>query len=418
MFSKIGAAAIKADLFNTLELCRILGDPHKKIKTIHVGGTNGKGSTSHMLAAILQIAGYKTGLYTSPHLRDFRERIRVNGEMISEGAVINFVQEQKENIEKISPSFFEVTVAMAFDHFAKQSVDIAIIEVGLGGRLDSTNIITPILSVITNIGYDHMNILGNTLTEIASEKAGIIKSEIPVVIGEKQNEISEVFIKKTAQCKSEIIFASEEWTVELNQGIKDQPGSKTLDLHATSKRQQITYNIQLDLTGKYQLKNVKTVLSAVLELRKQGFEITETHIQTALRQVITLTGLKGRWQIIGKDPLIVCDTGHNEDGIREVLKNIEAISHEKLHMVIGFVKDKNIHKILSILPINAIYYFCNPPLERAKPAQELLDEALAIGLHGESYATVNDALEASKKAADREDLIFIGGSTFVVAEIV
>lgn len=438
MFSKIGAAAIKTDLTNTLELCRELDNPHRKFQTIHVGGTNGKGSASHMLAAILQIAGYKTGLYTSPHLRDFRERVRVNGEMISEDAVINFVRGQEENIRRISPSFFEVTVAMAFDHFAKQQVDIAIIEVGLGGRLDSTNIINPVLSVITNIGYDHMNILGNTLTEIASEKAGIIKPETPVIIGEKQDDVAKVFIEKAAHCKSEIIFASEEWDITKSEAGGGGRKSEVRNMEYERRRPNISSsllnlqikhisaafqpfslsNLQLDLTGTYQVKNVKTVLSTVNQLKKLGYTITGDHIQIALRQVIPLTGLKGRWQILSKNPLIICDTGHNEDGIREVLKNIQATPYKTLHMVIGMVKDKEVHKILSLLPADAIYYFCSPVLERAKPSLELLNEALPFGLRGKSYATVNDALQAAKNNAMPEDLIFAGGSTFVVAEIV
>ncbi|HEY0670165.1 MAG TPA: folylpolyglutamate synthase/dihydrofolate synthase family protein [Sphingobacteriaceae bacterium] len=416
MFSKIGAAAIKADLTNTLQLCSRLDDPHKKFKTIHVGGTNGKGSTSHMLAAILQVAGYKTGLYTSPHLRDFRERIRVNGEMISEENVIAFVNEQKENIEQISPSFFEVTVAMAFDHFAKQNVDIAVIEVGLGGRLDSTNIITPVLSVITNIGYDHMNILGNSLKEIAFEKAGIIKSQVPVVIGERQKEIDDVFIKKADECDSPIIFASEQWQIIINQthGTND----KYLDIAATHNLQPITYNLHLDLTGTYQLKNVKTVLSAVIQLQKQGFKITTNHLQSALKQVSMLTGLMGRWQTLSSDPMVICDTGHNEDGIREVLKNIDATHYEKLHMVIGMVRDKDVNKVLTLLPDHAVYYFCHPAIERAKPAEELMNEAKLHGLHGKSYPSVKEALKAAKRHASSKDLVFVGGSTFVVAEVV
>lgn len=431
MFSKIGVNAIKADLTNTIELCSRLGNPHKKFRTIHIGGTNGKGSTSHMLAAILQVSGYKTGLYTSPHLRDFRERIRVNGEMIPQETVIDFVEHQKENIEQVSPSFFEVTVAMAFDHFAKEQVDIAIIEVGLGGRLDSTNIIIPVLSVITNIGYDHMNILGNTLKEIASEKAGIIKPRIPVIIGEKQDEVADVFIGKADQCESKTIFASDEWRVsELGVGSLEsevwsqKSGVRSRKLEVRWMGDQSISGklkdlfLELDLTGSYQLKNVKTVLSAVVQLQKQGFKITSDNLQTALKQVTHLTGLMGRWQTLSTNPLVICDTGHNEDGIREVLKNIEATPHKDLHMVIGMVKDKDIHKILALLPKNAFYYFCNPALERAKPADELMNEAKPYGLNGNSYATVKYALEEAKINARTKDMVFVGGSTFVVAEVV
>jgi dihydrofolate synthase / folylpolyglutamate synthase len=431
MFSKIGVNAIKADLTNTIELCGRLDNPHKKFRTIHIGGTNGKGSTSHMLAAILQVSGYKTGLYTSPHLRDFRERIRVNGKMIPQETVTDFVEHQKENIEHISPSFFEVTVAMAFDHFAKEQVDIAIIEVGLGGRLDSTNIITPVLSVITNIGYDHMNILGNTLKEIAFEKAGIIKSKVPVVIGERQNEIEDVFTRKADECDSQIVFATEEWRVsELGVGSSEF-GAGSLKSGVRSRKLEVSWMgdqsiseelkdlfLELDLTGTYQLKNVKTVLSAVVQLQKQGFKITSDNLQTALKRVTALTGLMGRWQMLSSNPLVICDTGHNEDGIREVLKNIHATPHENLHMVIGMVKDKDIHKILALLPVNAIYYFCNPGLERAKPADELMNEAKPYGLNGKSYATVKDALQDAKINAKPKDLVFVGGSTFVVAEVI
>jgi dihydrofolate synthase / folylpolyglutamate synthase len=415
MFSKLGASAIKSNLTNTIELCSRLGDPHKKFESIHVGGTNGKGSTSHMLSAILQIAGYKTGLYTSPHLRDFRERIRINGEMMPETAVVEFVQKQRKSIEELSPSFFEVTVAMAFDYFAREQVDIAVIEVGLGGRLDSTNVISPILSVITNIGYDHMNILGDTLPQIASEKAGIIKPHIPVVIGEKQQEVEDIFITAANRCKSEIVFASEEWDVRPDSRLQK---AATLNLIATHSFQHTTYALELDLWGSYQMKNIKAVLSAVQHLQNIGYIITSNHIQTALKQVTSLTGLMGRWQILNREPLTICDTGHNEDGILEVLKNINATEYQDLHMIIGMVKDKDVHKILSMLPTNAHYYFCQPALERAVPASELLKSAEKFGLEGRSYPTVKEALDAAKKNAGLNDLIFIGGSTFVVAEII
>lgn len=416
MFSKSGASAIKADLTNIRELCTRMDNPHRKFKSIHIGGTNGKGSTSHMLAAILQTAGYKTGLYTSPHLRDFRERIRINGEMIPESEVVNFVELQKENIEEVAPSFFEVTVAMAFHHFAKQQVDIAVIEVGLGGRLDSTNIIDPLLSIITNIGYDHMNILGSTLEKIAFEKAGIIKPNVPVVIGEKQDETAAVFMKKAAACNSDLSFASESWNVTTNETAI--PVKKIRNLNVTDNLQLTTYSLQLDLTGTYQLKNIKTVLSAVNQLKRIGLKITPGDVETALKQVTALTGLMGRWQTLQEDPLVICDTGHNEDGIREVLRNIRETPHIKLHMVLGMVKDKDISKILALLPREATYYFCSPAMERAKPANELKTQAQCLGLNGESYPTVQDALREAKKNARSGDLIFVGGSTFVVAEVV
>ncbi len=425
MFTRVGSSAYKADLNNTIRFCRILDNPHQKFKSIHIGGTNGKGSTSHILAAILQTAGYKTGLYTSPHLKDFRERIRVNGKMISKKEVMRFVNDHKKDIETIEPSFFEATVAMAFQYFASQKVDIAVIEVGLGGRLDSTNIISPVLSVITNIGYDHVNILGSTLPEIAMEKAGIIKQKTPVVIGRKQTEVSDIFIQKAKENNSEIRFASEEWLVEKSGSPKDRKSGSQEYLEAvirpnnsTIKQLNSSTIQQLDLTGSYQLKNLATVLTAVDELRKQGFKISDEHIKTALKQVKSLTGLMGRWQTLSKQPLIICDTGHNEDGIREVLKNIEVTPHDNLHIVMGMVKDKDISKILGLLPQTARYYFCQPNIPRAKPANELKIEAYAFNLMGESYETIPLALQTAKSQAAKDDLIFVGGSTFVVAEVV
>ncbi|WP_256009487.1 bifunctional folylpolyglutamate synthase/dihydrofolate synthase [Desertivirga xinjiangensis] len=422
MFSKMGAQAIKKDLTNTQQLCDGLGNPHRRFKSIHVAGTNGKGSVSHMLAAVLQSAGYKTGLYTSPHLRDFRERIRINGEMITEEAVIRFVESQRTSIEQIEPSFFEVTVAMAFNHFAEQQVDIAVIETGLGGRLDSTNIILPELSVITNIGFDHMNILGDTLPKIAFEKAGIIKPGTPVVLSEKQEITDYVFINKAKECGSTIIFASDEWQIE-DIGPQAEPGLELREIEVSTIGNQFqasgSFKIELDLTGYYQLKNVKAVLSSVKVLREKGYVISEESILNALKQVKTLTGLQGRWQTLSKEgPLVICDTGHNEDGIKEVIKNIEATSFEQLHIVIGMVKDKDVSKVLSLLPTNAIYYFCQPMIERAKPAADLASEASSFNLKGHVYASVALALEEAKRNAAKGDLIFIGGSTFVVAEIV
>lgn len=419
MFTRIGAAALKADLSNTLELCERLDNPQDKFKSIHIAGTNGKGSTSHMLAAILQTAGYRTGLYTSPHLKDFRERIRINGKMIPEGEVVEFVNNQQKNIEEIDPSFFEVTVAMAFQYFAHQNVDIAVIEVGLGGRLDSTNIINPLVSVITNIGFDHVDILGDTLPQIAYEKAGIIKSKVPVIIGEKHPDTFKTFLEKAKQCNSELIFASEQWEVTRSNKSTDSL-CMTLEVKSTTPLEysELNFiNIELDLTGLYQLKNLATVLSSVIQLRKAGFVISEGHIKFALKQVKNLTGLMGRWQIIKDKPLIICDTAHNEDGIREVLKNIEIESFDKLHIVIGMVKDKDINKVLSILPKNASYYFCHPNIPRAKPAEQLKEEALSYSLKGNSFESVAAAIKEAEKRAGENDLIFVGGSTFVVAEI-
>lgn len=453
MFTRVGVSAFKKDLTNTLALCERLGNPQHQFKSVHVGGTNGKGSTSHMLAAVLQTAGYKTGLYTSPHLKDFRERIRINGQMITEQEVVDFVAQHQIDFDDIQPSFFEMTVALAFDAFARHKVDIAIVEVGLGGRLDSTNVITPLLSVITNIGWDHMNLLGYTLPEIAGEKAGIIKSHVPVIIGEYQPEVVEVFTKKAQEQQAPITFASEQWQIEVEpeaggrrmeaqeqqsslEGylhhelitIKVQRNtipSSRLTQHASPLRLTATHNslpatqkLQLDLTGTYQLKNVKTVLSAVEELRQQGFDITAEHIHTALRQVKTLTGLNGRWQILSQDPLTICDTGHNPDGIQEVLKNIQAVPYQHLHFVIGMVNDKDSSKVLSMLPQQATYYFCKPDIPRGLEAETLQQQAGQFSLQGRTYASVKDALQAARQQAGAADLVFAGGSTFVVAEIV
>lgn len=427
MFSSQGQTAIKPGLTNIIRFCELLDEPQTKFKSVHIGGTNGKGSTSHMLAAILQTAGYKTGLYTSPHLRDFRERIRVNGEMITEEEVITFVDQQKGNIEQIEPSFFEVTVAMAFDHFVRHGVEIAVIEVGLGGRLDSTNIILPELSVITNIGLDHVNILGDTVQQIAMEKAGIIKSGVTVVIGERQQMVEDIFNQKAAQSGSKIFFASDEWKAEARKEKADTQGkimsetellSVTVFAKSANPQNSKFSTYELDLRGSYQLKNIPTVLSTVEQLRKKGFKITDDHMREALSQVTKLTGLMGRWQTLGTSPLIICDTGHNEDGIREVIKNIAATPFKHLHMVIGMVKDKDIDRVLQLLPKNATYYFCQPEIQRAKEAELLSLEARAAGLTGTSFGSVKKALEAAKHQAGPRDLIFVGGSTFVVAEIV
>jgi len=423
LFTRDGASAYKADLINTIALLNKVDNPQYKFKSVHVGGTNGKGSTSHILAAILQTAGYKTGLYTSPHLKDFRERIRINGQMISEQQVIDFVELHRADFEEIQPSFFEMTVALAFDIFAKEKVDIAIIEVGLGGRLDSTNIITPLLSVITNIGWDHMNILGDTLQLIATEKAGIIKPGVPVIIGEYQEEVAAVFINKANTSEAKIIFASEVWRSVVRDQRLDRDINEFLEVAVernslTSNLQPLISNLRLDLTGSYQLKNIKTVLCAVDELRLQGFIITDAHLASALSQVKTLTGLHGRWEVLSRHPLTICDTGHNPEGMQEVLQNIAAIKYNKLHFVLGVVNDKDISKILTILPTNARYYFCKPNIPRGLEAQSLWLKAEGFGLHGAAYSSVRAALEAAQQTAGDGDLVFVGGSTFVVAEVV
>ena len=412
MFTRLGAVAIKKDLYNTVEMCNRLDNPQNKFKSIHIAGTNGKGSTSHMLAAILQKAGYKTGLYTSPHLKDFRERIRINGKMVPKSFVKNFVKNQAIAIEQIEPSFFEVTVAMAFDYFAKEKVDIAIIEVGLGGRLDSTNIITPELAVITNISLDHTNILGNTLPEIAFEKAGIIKQHIPVVIGESHLETESVFLKKANIENAPISFSE----IELStQNIKQKDNLLVVDILKNGKL--LFPKLALDLTGTYQIKNIKTVIQATIKLRELGYSISNNAVYSALKNVKRITGLQGRWQTIAKNPLTICDTGHNKAGITEILQNIKNTKHQELHFVIGMVKDKDISGILAILPKKAIYYFCKPNLERALASKELSNQAKEYNLKGKTFSTVSDAYANAKLNAKEEDLIFIGGSTFVVAEI-
>jgi dihydrofolate synthase/folylpolyglutamate synthase len=420
MFTRVGASAFKNDLTNTIALCERLDDPQNKFKTVHVGGTNGKGSTSHMLAAILQTAGYKTGLYTSPHLKDFRERIRINGEMISEETVIDFVVQHQPDFEAIQPSFFEMTVGLAFDVFAKEKVDIAIIEVGLGGRLDSTNIITPLLSIITNIGWDHMNLLGDTLPLIAGEKAGIIKPGIPVIIGEYQPEVAEVFIAKAKEQNAPISFASDEY--ELKVGSLKQKAIESGYLELELQKKEIfglsALSLKLDLPGSYQIKNVKGVLSAIEALKSQGYKVSDEDVNNALMQVKALTGLRGRWDTLSHSPLVICDTGHNPEGIAEVLKNIAATPYQQLHFVMGMVNDKDSSKVLSMLPKDAMYYFCKPDIPRGLNAESLKQQAQSFGLHGNTYPNVPSAFQAAKSAAQADDLVFVGGSTFVVAEVI
>ncbi|WON96946.1 folylpolyglutamate synthase/dihydrofolate synthase family protein [Sphingobacterium sp. UGAL515B_05] len=411
MFTRDGASAFKKDLDNTIKLCAALDNPQRKFKTLHIAGTNGKGSTSHMLAAILAEAGYKTGLYTSPHLLDFRERIRVNGQLCEKEFVVDFVNTHRELIEEVSPSFFEITVAMAFDYFEKNKVDIAVIEVGLGGRLDSTNIIQPLLSVITNIGFDHMNLLGNTLAEIAAEKAGIIKRNTPVVISEYAEETAAVFLDKAAIEHAPIQFASDNYETKMLGVDQDYLTVQARDTAGHSA------DYQLDLKGSYQVKNLAGVLLAVDELRQQGFEISDQHVHQALKNVQATTGIQGRWQQLSKDPFIICDTGHNEDGIHEVLKNLATTAYDKLHFVIGAMRDKDLSHMLPYLPKDATYYFSAPDMPRAMPSEELRKEAMEFGLTGLDYASVGAAFDAAKEAYQQGNLIFVGGSNFVVAEV-
>ena len=412
MFTRVGASAFKKDLTNTIILCEALDNPQNKFKSIHVAGTNGKGSTSHMLASILQAQGFKTGLYTSPHLKDFRERIRINGKMISKDEVKSFVQANKKLIYEIEPSFFEATVAMAFEHFAIHQVDIAVIEVGLGGRLDSTNIITPEISVITNISLDHTNMLGNTLQEIAGEKAGIIKKGVPVVIGETQPPSKPVFLEKARDVNASIFFADDSFDV------KDISIKNNVLKFSLYEGGELKYaNLKSDLTGLYQPKNIITVIKTLEILSQQSqTKIARQSIYDGLKQVKKLTGLQGRWQTLRKNPLVICDTGHNEAGIKEVLKNIQQTPYHKLHIVFGMVKDKDITKVLSLMPKHADYYFCKPDIERGLDANELQERAAEFGLLGSACNSVLDAKNLAIEKALENDLVFIGGSTFVVAE--
>ena len=387
MYQREGKTAFKKDLTNILLFSEVLNFPERKFKSIHVGGTNGKGSTSHMLGSILQEAGYKVGLYTSPHLKNFTERIRINGREIPKRRVTSFINKQKGFLEKQKLSFFEMTVGLAFDYFANEKVDIAIIEVGLGGRLDSTNIITPEIAVITNIGLDHTQFLGETLPEIAYEKAGIIKNKIPVVIGEKQTEVLDVFLEKAKECQSEIYFASND--------VKNYP---------------------LDLLGDYQRANSKTAVAAIQQLR--GFTISEKNILDGLLHVVKNTNLKGRWQVLQENPKVICDTAHNKEGLAIVLNQLKKEQYKKLHFVLGVVLDKNLDEILPMFPKEATYYFCKPNIPRGLSEVVLQEKATNFDLYGKKYMTVKKALAAALDNANQEDTIYIGGSTFVVAEII
>jgi len=413
MFTRDGASAFKKDLTNTRQLCQALGNPQEQFKAIHIAGTNGKGSSSHMLAAVLQQAGYRTGLYTSPHLLDFRERIRLNGELIPQSFVVNFVNQHRGTIETIQPSFFEVTVAMAFAYFAQMKVDIAVIETGLGGRLDSTNIITPVLSLITNIGMDHMNMLGNTLAEIAMEKAGIIKPHTPIVVSERQSTIDQLFIQHTAQLKAPIVFASDAWRIEKT-GV--DANYQYIKVHPLDPAVASTLSLKLDLRGTYQLKNIAGVLSSIDMLNKLGFSIDTSSLIQGLSAVQPLTGLMGRWQTLATSPLTICDTGHNEDGWKEVINNLALTPYQQLHVVMGVMRDKDLSHMLTLLPKTATYYFCHPDFERALPAMHLRQTAQTYGLFGNAYTSIREAVRAAQQSANADDLIFIGGSTFVVAE--
>ena len=407
MFQRVGKVAFKKDLSNIVMLCNHLDAPHDKFKSIHIAGTNGKGSAAHSIAAILQSAGYKTGLYTSPHLKEFTERIKIDGIEIAKESVIDFVVKNKEDINKIKPSFFEMTVAMAFDYFAKQEVDIAVIETGLGGRLDSTNIITPILSLITNISLDHTGMLGDTLKEIAVEKAGIIKKGTPVIISEFQDVVDDVFEERARTLKVPLYFGSEHF----------QPVPKDNSLNIYKNETLFLENINLSLKGDFQLKNIAGVLQSIEILNKKGFEISAAHIVNGLENVADLTNFKGRWQVLSNSPLVICDIAHNEAGVKAMMHQIESTDYNKLFIVWGMVKDKDIDKILNLLPKEATYFFCEAKIPRAFDATDLYRKAEKHALKGIVIPEVNEAIDNAKLEATDSDLIFIGGSAFVVAEI-
>ncbi len=389
MYQRVGQSAYKADLSATIHLANYLDNPERHFKSVHVAGTNGKGSTSHMLASVFQEAGYKTGLYTSPHLKDFRERIKINGEMIPKNNVSEFVEMHKPYFEKNQLSFFEMTVGLAFDYFRKEKVDIAIIEVGMGGRLDSTNIITPEVSVITNIGLDHIQFLGNTLEKVAGEKGGIIKRGIPVVIGETLPKTKQVFEQIASEQNAPITFAE---NIE-------------------------TSNYTSDLKGIYQQKNIKTVITTLRLLQKNGWHISEENIKNGLLNTIKNTGLMGRWQVLNKSPKVICDTGHNREGLQLVMEQLADETYKNLHIVLGVVSDKDLASVLPLFPKNATYYFCKPNIPRGLDASLLLSQARGFGLIGEEYISVKNAYKAAINAASIRDLVFVGGSTFVVAEV-
>ncbi len=411
MFQRVGASAYKADLTNTIALCTHLGNPQEQFKSIHVAGTNGKGSTSHSLASIFQAAGYKTGLYTSPHLKSFTERIRINGEEINKEDVVQFVATHKGFLDHLQPSFFEMTVGLAFWYFAKEEVDIAIIEVGMGGRLDSTNVISPELCVLTNIGFDHTQFLGDTLPLIAGEKAGIIKEAVPVVVSHTQKEIQSVFIQKAASMQANLVFADQRWEVSK---IREAAFRKASYIVKGGKE---IFDLEFDLQGDYQRFNLPGILESVEQLRQQGWKLTKEALQLGLAHVSEYTGLKGRWQILQTQPLTIADTGHNEAGILEVVNQLKNYTYSQLWMVIGMVNDKDISKVLDLLPRDATYIFCQANLPRAMDAELLASKALEKGLSGQVIPKVTEAIEFARKNAGADDLIFIGGSTFVVAEI-
>lgn len=410
MFQRIGAAAFKKDLSNTIALCKALNHPEQKFKSIHIAGTNGKGSVTHIIAAILQEAGFKVGCYTSPHYKDFRERIKINGQLVSEAFVVDFVNKNLSTIESIKPSFFEITVAMAFEYFAQEKVDIAVIETGMGGRLDSTNVILPELSVITNISYDHQQFLGETLPEIAGEKAGIIKPGVPVIIGEHQQEVVDVFSQKAKETNSPLYFSSEICEVS-------EFKSKEITSHFMVNSHFINGQLSTDLLGGFQQKNLQTAIAAAIFLRDK-FNISAENIANALKNIRTSTYFLGRCMILQNNPLCLADSAHNEGGIKELIKIINNISHNKLHFVYGTVSDKDLNKVFPLLPSNAQFYLCKPDIPRGMNAHELWQKATSYGLKAEQFSSVNKAFQAALSHAEKDDLIVVSGSIFVVAEVI
>ena len=412
MYQRIGAAAYKADLNNTIQLLNLLGNPQHSFRSIHIAGTNGKGSVSHYLASIFQQAGYKTALYTSPHLKDFRERIKINGIMIPKREVSRFVDAHKTDFDEIQPSFFEMTAAMAFDYFRRQKVDIAIIETGMGGRLDSTNVIRPEIAVITNIGFDHTQFLGDTLEKIAVEKAGIIKPDIPIVIGESQMETQAVFSEVAEKLKARIYFAEESFS------IKNIAEADFLSCDVYRDNKLYLKNLESELKGIYQLKNMLTVLQTVEVLREIGFNLKEEDVRQGFANVVSTTALLGRWQQLSELPLVIADTAHNVAGLSISLNQFCTLPHKDLRFVLGMVNDKDVKKTLSLFPAKAVYYFCKPDIPRGLDAATLASEACQLDLIGKTYPTVKKALQAAMLEASAEDVIYVGGSTFVVAEVV
>ena len=415
MFQRVGAAGFKKGLGNTEALMAALGQPERQFRSVHVAGTNGKGSSSSLLAAVLQAAGYQVGLYTSPHLREFTERIRLNGAELAPAYLVDWVEKWRPLFAEIQPSFFEMCVALAYSYFARERVDIAIIEVGLGGRLDSTNVITPLVALITNISYDHQALLGDTLPLIAAEKAGIIKPGVPVVVSQTQPAVAAVFEQKARAEAAPLRFADQEFTVEFAAPPDFAAGTQRLDV--TRHGRPYLPDLVLGLVGEYQRLNLPGVLATVEELRRQGFTIPEEALRTGLRDVGQLTGFRGRWSIIGQRPLVVCDTAHNEAGLRLTMHQLAQVPHRRLHLVLGVVSDKDPAPVLALLPPAARYYFCAADIPRALPAAELAARAAAVGLPGAVYGSVAEAVRAARAAATAEDVVYIGGSTFVVAEV-